>query len=69
MLADPDQLEASFWMKFFCSDLKISVKTRIGLEEPGGVFKTLRFFNRFPLSELIVQSGDSGKIYKGKPDL
>ena len=40
LLAYPDQLEAFLDEIFSALDLKISVKTRIGLEEPGGVSST-----------------------------
>ena len=69
MLADPDQLEAFLDEIFSALDLKISVKTRIGLEEPEEFSRLLTLFNRFPLSELIVHPRLRKDFYKGKPDL
>ncbi|MFQ9151823.1 MAG: tRNA-dihydrouridine synthase [Blautia sp.] len=69
MLADPDQLEAFLDEIFSALDLKISVKTRIGLEEPEEFSRLLTLFNRFPLVELIVHPRLRKDFYKGKPDL
>ena len=69
MLADPDQLEAFLDEIFSALELKISVKTRIGLEEPEEFSRLLTLFNRFPLAELIVHPRLRKDFYKGKPDL
>lgn len=68
-MADPDQLEAFLDEIFSALDLKISVKTRIGLEEPEEFSRLLTLFNRFPLVELIVHPRLRKDFYKGKPDL
>ena len=68
-LAYPDQLEAFLDEIFSALDLKISVKTRIGLEEPEEFPVLLALFNRFPLEELIVHPRLRKDFYKGKPDL
>ena len=48
-------------------DMKISIKTRLGYQEPQE-FKTLMdIFNSFPVSELIVHPRIRTDFYKGEP--
>ena len=50
----PAQLEKFLDEVFENLDMKISVKTRIGKDEPEEFTELLRIYNRFPLEELIV---------------
>ncbi|MBR6812347.1 MAG: tRNA-dihydrouridine synthase family protein [Oscillospiraceae bacterium] len=49
-------------------DLKISVKTRIGLENADSWGALLEVFNRYPICELTVHPRLRKQFYKGKPD-
>lgn len=65
-LAFPDELDAFFGRVF--SELpgaKISVKTRLGVEEPGEFERLLDIFARWPISELTVHPRVRRDMYRG----
>jgi tRNA-dihydrouridine synthase len=47
----------------------LSVKTRIGVDDPGEARQLLRIFNRYPISELIVHPRLKTDRYTGRPNL
>lgn len=49
-------------------DMKISVKTRIGVEDASEWAKILEVYERFPISELIIHPRTRKEMYKGKAD-
>lgn len=49
--------------------IKLSVKTRIGKNDPDEFMQLLDIFGRFPLSELIVHPRIQKDFYNNKPDL
>ena len=53
-LADPGGLDAFFDQVYAKADVKVSVKTRIGLSSPEEFYGILDIFNRYPLHELII---------------
>lgn len=67
-LAHRDELN-KFLDNIFKSEYKISVKTRIGLENPEEFYKILEIYNKYPITELIVHPRTRKDMYKGKPDL
>lgn len=48
---------------------KISVKTRLGLNEVDEFTGILQVYNRYPLSELIIHARVQKEFYKGEPHL
>ena len=50
-------------------DVEISVKTRIGVEDPEEAGELLRIFQRYPIAELIVHPRLRKDFYLGEPDL
>jgi tRNA-dihydrouridine synthase len=66
-LAHTDELDA-FLNNIFKSDLKISVKTRIGVENPNEFYKLLEIYNQYPISELIIHPRTRKDMYKNFPD-
>ena len=48
---------------------RISVKTRLGMQDPQEFPQLLAIFNRYPLEELIVHARVREDYYSGKPDL
>ena len=48
---------------------KISVKTRLGMEDTAEFEDILKVYNRYPLSELIVHPRVQKEFYKGLPHL
>ena len=69
-LAYPEELE-QFLAQFFelCPDMKVSVKTRIGMEHPEEFERLLEVYNHFPLWELIVHPRLQTDYYKNRPNM
>lgn len=54
LLADPDALDRFLQAIFDQAPCPISVKTRLGLEQPEEFEAILSVYNRYPISELII---------------
>lgn len=54
---------------FASGDMKLSVKTRIGVESPDEMYELLNIYNQFPLHELIVHPRIQTDYYKNTPNL
>ena len=63
----PAQLEKFLDEIFENLDMKISIKTRIGKDEPEEFTELLRIYNQFPLEELIVHPRIQSDYYKNEP--
>ena len=48
------------------AEMKISIKTRIGYNDPEEFYKLMDIFNNFPVSELIVHPRIRSDFYKGE---
>lgn len=70
-LAKKDELD-KFLQEIFLetekTDIKISVKTRIGMESAEEFHELLEIFNRYPLHELIVHPRVQQDYYNNTPD-
>ena len=64
-LARPQELDAFFDQIFRRLDLRISVKTRIGVTDPEGWPALLEIFSRYPICELIVHPRLRTDYYRG----
>lgn len=49
-------------------DVKVSVKTRIGMEEPEEFYDLLKVYNKFPIHELIIHSRVRNDFYNNTPN-
>ena len=49
--------------------MKISVKTRIGFENPDEIYRLIEIFNKYPVYELIIHPRTRQDMYKNKPNL
>ena len=49
------------------ADMKVSVKTRIGLNDPEEIYGLLKIYNRYPIHELIVHPRIRTDYYKHEP--
>lgn len=72
-LAYPEELD-EFLYKIFdgmgqYSGLEISIKTRIGKNEPEEFFKLLDIYNKYQMSELIIHPRIQKDFYKNTPNL
>ncbi|MBR2403155.1 MAG: tRNA-dihydrouridine synthase family protein [Lachnospiraceae bacterium] len=64
MLAEPERLEQFLVGCFEKTPVKISVKTRLGMEKEEEWEKLLAIYNKFPLEELIVHARIREDYYK-----
>lgn len=69
LLAEPEKLERFLDEIFGRRVGKISIKTRIGIEEPEEFEELLSVYNKFPLEELIIHPRLQRDYYKNHPNL
>ena len=63
----PDQMEEFFDRYFKASDVKLSIKTRIGYYEVEEAQRLLNMYERFPFEEVIIHPRLGSQMYKGTP--
>ena len=68
-LAEPERLEAFLDEIFGKCPIRISVKTRLGMEEPGEFTRLLKIYNKYPMEELIIHPRVQKDFYKNTPCL
>lgn len=68
-LAEPEALNAFLEEVFSRVPIRISVKTRIGMENEEEFEKLLSIFNQYPIEELIIHPRLRKEFYKGKPHM
>ncbi len=68
-LALPEELKHFLEEIYGALDLKISIKTRIGKEDPEEFHKLLEIYNQFPLEELIIHPRTQTDYYNHTPRL
>lgn len=50
-------------------NMKISIKTRLGKEEPEEFYELIKIYNKYPLEELIIHPRTRNDFYGNKPNL
>lgn len=68
-LAKQEQLDQFLEEIFTGATLKISIKTRIGKENPEEFYELIEIFNKYPISELIIHPRIQKDFYNNKPNL
>ena len=68
-LTRPDELEQFLDRIFSKTDMKISVKTRLGMENAEEFPRLMEIYNRFPMEELIIHPRVQKDFYKNIPNL
>lgn len=68
-LDDPRTLDRFFDEVFMRVDMKVSVKTRIGLESTTEFEDILKVYEKYPLSELIIHPRLQREYYKNTPHM
>ena len=68
-LRDTEKLDRFFDKVFSSLDMKISVKTRIGICAPEEFDEILKVYSRYPLEELIIHPRVRQDFYKNRPDM
>ena len=69
MLRNPAELDAFLEKVFSESPIAISVKTRLGLEDPEEFPALLEVFNRYPIKELTIHTRVRTQFYSGGVDM
>lgn len=69
MLVDPDSLDRFLDAVFRDSPLPVSVKTRLGVNDPTEFPVLLEVFNRYPIHELTVHPRVRKQFYQGDVDM
>ena len=63
----PDQMEEFFDRYFKASDVRLSIKTRIGYYEVEEAKRLLNLYERYPFEEVIIHPRLGSQMYKGTP--
>ena len=63
----PNQMEEFFDRFFKVSDVKLSIKTRIGYWETEEAERLFHLYERFPFEEVIIHPRLGSQMYKGRP--
>ena len=66
-LAYPDELDRFLEQIFDGTDVKISIKTRIGKDHTEDAFRLMEIYAKYPLSELIIHPRTQKEFYRGLP--
>lgn len=64
-LAHPEELDRFFDAVFSACKGKITVKTRLGMEDPAEFDRLLAIYNRYPIAELTIHPRVRQDFYKG----
>jgi len=68
MLGEPQRLERFLEEIFEKSSVKVSVKTRLGMDDPEEWPRLLGIYNQYPLRELIIHARVREDFYKNTPN-
>ena len=68
-LAFPEEMDQFLDEVVGKAGIRISVKTRIGKDDPEEFPRLLEIYNQYPLEELIIHPRIQKEFYKGKPHL
>lgn len=66
-LAETQKLDHFLEEVFAGTNAKISLKTRIGIDDPEDFYELLDIYNKYPLEELIIHPRVLKEYYKGIP--
>ncbi len=69
MLADTDALDRFLDRVFAACPIDISIKTRIGYQDPEELPAILEIYNKYPVHELTVHARTGKEMYRGVPHL
>ena len=67
-LAYPDKLDAFLYEVFEKCSIRISVKTRLGMDDPEEFYRLLEIYNKYPVEELIIHPRVQKDFYKNIPN-
>ncbi len=67
-LAIPNELDRFLYEIFSKLTVNISIKTRIGKEDPKEFIQLMKIYNQYPLKELIIHPRTQTDFYKNTPN-
>lgn len=67
-LAKQEELDHFLETLFSMTKVKISIKTRIGKNEPEEFYELIEIFNKYTIEELIIHPRTQQDFYKNKPN-
>ncbi len=68
-LAKTEELDKFLDEIFKIDNMKISIKTRLGKDNPQEVYKLIEIYNKYPIEELIVHPRTQKDFYGNTPNL
>lgn len=68
-LAKREELDIFLEEIFKIDDMKISIKTRIGKDNPEEFYELIKMYNKYPIEELIIHPRTQKDFYGNKPNL
>jgi tRNA-dihydrouridine synthase len=68
-LAKKEELDMFLEEIFSASVTKISIKTRIGKDQPEEFYELIKIFNKYPIQELIIHPRIQKDYYKNHPNM
>lgn len=68
-LAKREELDVFLEEIFKMDDIRISIKTRIGKDDPKEFEKLINIYNKYPIEELIIHPRTQKDLYGNKPNL
>lgn len=68
MLGDTERLQCFLEEIFKKAPMKISIKTRLGMEQPEEWERLLALYNQYPISELIIHARVRADFYANTPN-
>ncbi len=68
-LAHREELDKFLEEIFKIDDMKISIKTRLGMDKPEEFYELIKIYNKYPMEELIIHPRTRQDFYGNKPNL
>lgn len=68
-LAKREELDNFLEEIYKINDMKISIKTRLGKDNPDEFYELIKIYNKYPLEELIIHPRTREDFYGNKPNL
>lgn len=68
-LAHIDELDKFLEEIFKIDDMKLSIKTRLGMDKPEEFYELIKIYNKYPMEELIIHPRTRQDFYGNKPNL
>ena len=68
-LAHREELDKFLEEIFKIDDIKISIKTRLGMDKPEEFYELIKIYNKYPMEELIIHPRTRQDFYGNKPNL